>query len=193
MYAKGWDEKLLAYLWKHKHMTPFEMAGMIMEVQAPIFVLREWQRHRTQSFNELSARYSELPDLFYVPSIERIMHGKQAIKNKQGSDVGFLHAEASTISDTIRRGYERSRSEYSGLLHNGVARELSRLLVPVGQYSRMRASANLRNWLDFLTLRTAEGAQYEIRVYANVVAGLIAETFPRTYALWAETQKAHQG
>src|SRR3970040_1542996 len=79
------DEKLLRYLYEHKHTTPFEMAGMTIEVQAPIFVFREWHRHRTQSYNEFSARYSELPNLFYVPSLERLKNSGQSKSNKQGS------------------------------------------------------------------------------------------------------------
>src|SRR6185503_21212421 len=83
---KPGDEKLLKYLYEHKHHTPFEMAGMIIEVQAPIFVFREWHRHRTQSYNELSARYTPLPDVNYVPSLERISTMDQ--KNKQASNTG---------------------------------------------------------------------------------------------------------
>src|SRR5438105_1019122 len=92
---KGWpeDEKLLRFLWQNKHHTPFEMAGLTIEVQAPLIVFREWHRHRTQSYNEMSGRYTVLPDLYYVPCLERVMNGKQSSKNKQGSELGFTEAE----------------------------------------------------------------------------------------------------
>jgi thymidylate synthase (FAD) len=180
------DEKLLKFLWQNKHHTPFEMAGMIIEVQAPIFVFREWHRHRTQSYNELSARYTPLPDMYYVPSIERIMNGKQAAKNKQSSEAGFTHEEAVAIQEEIIKLCRYSRYMYEKMLGEGLARELARIVVPVGQYSRMRASANLRNWLAFLTLRQAPGAQWEIRQYADVVGKIIAEKFPRTFNLFRE-------
>jgi len=167
-------------------MSPFEMAGMIIEVQAPIFVFREWHRHRTQSYNELSARYTELPDMFYIPSIERLMAGKQGKRNKQGSEEGFNKHMAEGLQTILRLATNQSRAMYNGLLSDGLSRELARLVIPVNQYSRMRASANLRNWLAFLELRQAEGAQWEIRCFADAVAKLVEENFPRTYALFKE-------
>jgi len=185
---EGWDKdsKLLAYLWKNKHHTPFEMAGMTIEVQAPIFVFREWHRHRTQSYNELSGRYTEMPNLYYLPSGERAKASKQAVKNKQGSEEGFSGIEAADIILDLRCSYSDSRDVYEALLEKGVARELARLVLPVAQYSRMRASANLRNWLHFLTLRMDEHAQFEIRAYANVVGELVKDKFPRTWELFNE-------
>lgn len=185
---KSWpeDEKLLRFLWENKHHTPFEMGGMIIEVQAPIFVFREWHRHRTQSYNELSARYTALPDLYYIPSVERIMNGKQASKNKQSSEAGFNEFEAIGFQNFFKQSYESTRKDYELLLKAGFARELARIVVPVGQYSRMRASANLRNWLAFLTLRQAPGAQWEIRQYADAVGKIVAEKFPRTWNLFIE-------
>lgn len=190
---KGWgdeenpgDEKLLRFLWEHKHMTPFEMAGLVVEVQAPIFVFREWHRHRTQSYNELSARYTELPNLFYMPDYERLKAGKQSNKNKQGSEEGFTHEQADETYWQIKTAYEYARETYEDMLRRGVARELARVVIPVGQYSRMRASANLRNWLAFLTLRQDEAAQWEIRQYANALGEIIGSRFPRTYSLFME-------
>lgn len=182
------DEKLLRYLWENKHHTPTEMAGLIVEVQAPIFVFREWHRHRTQSFNEMSGRYAELPDLYYIPSVERMMGGKQATHNKQSSQAGFTEEEAARLIEWIEHSTRMARKDYEDLLEAGVARELARLVLPVNQYSRMRASANLRNWLAFLTLRCDPAAQFEIRQFANEVAKLIEWKFPRTYALWKEGQ-----
>lgn len=181
-HVKVGDEKLLRYLWEHNHATPFEMAGLTIEVQAPIMVFREWHRHRTQSYNEMSGRYTELPDLYYIPDVSRMQ--LQSKSNKQGS------AEVSPIAEDlqglIRESTRASRDIYETLLSHGIAKEIARLVLPVNQYSRMRASANLRNWLGFLTLRMAPGAQWEIRQYADAVASIIAERFPRTYGLFNE-------
>jgi thymidylate synthase (FAD) len=183
---KPGDEKLLAYLYNNKHMTPFEMAGMVIEVQAPIMVFREWHRHRTQSYNEMSGRYTELPDLYYIPDLDRLQNGKQSTANKQSSEAGFSQKDAAEMSALMVAATHDAREQYELLLERGLSRELARLILPVNQYSRMRASTNLRNWLGFLELRMAPGAQYEIRVYANAVATLIAEKFPRTYDLFME-------
>lgn len=177
------DEKLLKFLWENKHHTPFEMGGMTIEVQAPIMVFREWHRHRTQSYNELSARYTALPDLYYVPSFERLEAGRQSVKNKQGSDDKQLMAveEVETATAIFHESYTNSRRDYEELLNMGFARELARLVIPVAQYSRMRASANLRNWLAFLTLRTADTAQWEIRQYAKLLNAMVSQAFPRIW------------
>jgi thymidylate synthase (FAD) len=181
------DEKLLRYLYEHKHFTPFEMGGLTIEVQAPIMVFREWHRHRTQSYNEMSGRYTQIPELFYIPSIERVLNGFQSKTNKQGSDKADCSlAKAQWIQSTIRGQCESAYRDYNTLLECNVAKELARLVLPVNTYSRMRASANLRNWLGFLTLRMDPAAQWEIRQYANIVAGLIEERFPRTYELFNE-------
>lgn len=185
---RGWDTdlRLLRYLWEHKHYSPFEMGGLTIEVQAPIFVFREWHRHRTQSYNELSARYTELPDLFYTPPIERLMAGKQSQKNKQGSEEGWSEETAKAFQIVIENANKHARDRYEYLLGLGLAREIARIIVPVGQYSRMRASANLRNWLAFLTLRTHPTAQWEIRQYAEIVSEIVRERFPRTWELFRE-------
>ena len=179
------DEKLLAYLYNHKHMTPFEMGGLIVEVQAPIFVFREWHRHRTQSYNEMSARYVSLPEEFYVPSDERMAKGAVSKVNKQGSEDGLADYVAGVAQQSIRDASEAAFATYRDLLERGVARELARLVLPVNTYSRMRASANLRNWLAFLTLRAAPNAQWEIQQYAHAVGQMVAERFPRTWELFS--------
>jgi thymidylate synthase (FAD) len=185
------DEKLLRYLWEHKHATPFEMAGAIVEVQAPIFVFREWHRHRTQSFNELSARYTPMPDLNYVPTVERMLLGGGHLTKQAGSIAGAdalneTSAEFSRID--IERSYRQAEQDYQTMLKRGVPKELARLVIPVGRYSRMRASANLRNWLAFLTLRNHPAAQWEIRQYASALQSILAGRFPRTLALFTEVQ-----
>lgn len=188
---RGWDkdQRLLEYLYRNHHDTPFEMAGMIIEVKAPIFVFREWHRHRTQSYNEMSARYIQTPDEVYLPSVRRIQDGiAEAGSNKQaggiGSTLSFEEADAwidrlSTLCDEAEEVYEEG-------LQLGIPREIARCAQTVNRYSVMRASANLRNWLGFMTLRTAVNAQWEIRQYANEVAALVKEQFPRTYNLWEE-------
>jgi len=160
---------------------------MIIEVQAPIFVFREWHRHRTQSYNELSARYTELPDLNYVPCVERLMLGSDG-KNKQAGTVSG--AEVLTADGVqayqlaLRLQYKQDQEFYETALKSGVPKELARIHLPVGRFSRMRASANLRNWLSFLTLRMDSKAQWEIRQYANGVGEFIQQKFPRTWGLF---------
>lgn len=183
--SKSGDEKLLAYLYTHKHMTPFEMAGMIIEVKAPIFVFREWHRHRTQSYNEMSARYIPLPNENYTPTVERL--AMQGGVNKQAQSVGgksLTTTDAEYFRLQLGKVYQQTQSLYEDGIKLGVPKELARLCIPVARYSRMRASANLRNWLQFLTLRMDPAAQWEIRQYANTVGGLIAEHFPHTWELF---------
>lgn len=178
------DEKLLRYLYEHKHLTPFEMAGLIIEVQAPIFVFREWHRHRTQSYNELSARYTPLPDLNYVPTEERLLMSGGANKQASGLGATLTPEHAMMFQGSLITAYEYAQQLYEGALKDGVPKELARLIIPVGRYSRMRASANLRNWLAFLTLRMDPAAQWEIRQYANAVGTLVQQHFPRTWELF---------
>lgn len=182
------DEGLLKYLWSHKHATPFEMAGLVIEVQAPIFVFREWHRHRTQSYNEMSARYVPLPDVNYIPTVERLMINSKT--NKQAGVIAgaaeLTEAGAERFRAFLEASYASAEAGYQEALRSGVPKELARVHLPVGRYSKMRASANLRNLLAFLTLRAAPDAQWEIRMYANAVGALIAEKFPRTWALFVE-------
>ena len=179
------DERLLAYLMRNRHDTPFEMAGLIFEVQAPIFVFREWHRHRTQSYNELSARYTPLPDVNYKPTVERCL-----VVNSSNKQAGKATADELTHENVLRwlekleESYAVSQSAYRFGLDVGIPKELARLSVPVARYSRMRASANLRNWLAFITLRSAPNAQYEIRVFSDAIGRVISSAFPRTWELF---------
>jgi thymidylate synthase (FAD) len=176
------DETLLRYLYRNQHATPFEFGGMVIEVQAPIFVFREWHRHRTQSYNEMSARYTPLPDLNYIPTVERLMLNSKT--NKQaGTAAGAeeLTVEwAEMFQEQLRTMYVMQEQLYQQALQKGIPKELARIHLPVGRYSRMRASTCLRNWLAFLTLRQAPNAQFEIRQYANAMHGLLVDAFPRT-------------
>ena len=185
------DEKLLRYLWEHKHTTPFEMAGMTIEVQAPIMVFREWHRHRKQSYNEMSARYIPLPDVNYVPTVERLMMNSKT--NKQAGTIKgadeLTEEMAERFQSALVNMYQSQQTLYEESLNAGIPKELARVHLPVGRYSRMRASANLRNWLAFLTLRMDENAQWEIRQYANAIGNLIATHFSRTWELFCGTLK----
>jgi thymidylate synthase (FAD) len=162
----------LAYLYNNKHMTPFEMAGMIIEVQAPIFVFREWHRHRTQSYNELSARYTPLPDENYVPTVGPL-HDSVCNEQASGKNQGRrrTHARASVaVVGSVRKSYAVSRSPSISLDPKwGIPKEVARLPVPVARYSRMRASTNLRNWLGFLTLRSDMNPMHSGRFVNSVM------------------------
>lgn len=179
------DEKLLAYLMNNRHDTPFEMAGLVIEVQAPIFVFREWHRHRTQSYNELSARYTPLPDVNYLPTADRCLVVNGA--NKQANSVGaqaLTHEAVLNWLEELEWVYRQAQRVYQMGLNIGIPKEIARLPVPVARYSRMRASANLRNWLAFITLRSAPNAQWEIQQFSDAVGKIVQEKFPRTWELF---------
>lgn len=182
------DEKLLRYLYEHKHYTPFEMAGLVFEVQAPIFVFREWHRHRTQSYNELSARYTPLPDLYYHPDVTRCMLNS-TINKQAGRAPGAKELTSKAAKKWLQQAfevYDQCEKIYQIGLAQGIPKEVARVVMPVGHYTRMRASANLRNWLAFLTLRMDEDAQWEIRQFAIAVGEYIKVQFPRTWDLFIE-------
>lgn len=184
------DEKLLKFLYDNKHATPFEFGGVIIEVQAPIFVFREWHRHRTQSYNEMSARYTPLPNVNYIPTVERLMLNASGANKQAGTiaEAGALTADdAELFRVRLAHSYAESQDLYVRALKAGVPKELARVMLPVGRYSRMRASANLRNWLAFLTLRMDAAAQWEIRQYANAVGNIIRDRFPRTWELFSHS------
>lgn len=189
---RGWeqDQKLLSYLFKNNHATPFEFSGMVIEVQAPIFVFREWHRHRTQSYNEMSARYAPLPDLYYVPTVDRVMMNGGTNKQAQSTNpLSIDDAEKFCLTSSyhsFKHVYDLCEEVYKVALDEGIPKELARLVMPVGHYSRMRASANLRCWLQFLTLRMDPRAQWEIRQFANAVFELVEKTFAHTAKLFKE-------
>lgn len=142
------------------------------------------------SYNELSARYTPMPDINYVPSIERIMINAGTTNKQAGTIAGaetLTRGFAEGFQIKLRVTYEMAEAEYQAALTYGVPKELARLVIPVGRYSRMRASSNLRNWLSFLTLRMDKAAQWEIRQYANAVHELLTPLFPRTLALFDES------
>lgn len=186
---QGSDARLINYLWKNHHTTPFEAVTFTFEIKAPIFVFRQWHRHRTWSFNELSARYRELPEEYYLPDPQIV--GKQAAKNKQGRDVSDLSRDELDIAKTLVKvadlSMKESFSDYRYLLECGWPRELARSVLPVATYSHMFGTVNLLNLLKFLTLRCDSHAQYEIRVYADAMRELIRPIMPVCLGAWEST------
>jgi thymidylate synthase (FAD) len=171
------DERLINFLAKHEHMTPFEHATFKFYVKAPIFVIREWQRHRTFSYNELSARYKKLEPEFFYPRRPRI----QDPINKQGSvetDDDLLHLQ---VNEVLGRGYAGSMQAYEKMLDMGIAREIARSVLPVGIYSEMYVTGNFRNWMHWWWLRSGADAQQEIREYAHAVGDILAEKMPISF------------
>jgi thymidylate synthase (FAD) len=188
--SKAGDEKLLRHLFlsEPQHSTPFEMAGITFEVQAPIFVFREWHRHRTQSYNEMSARYTPLPDFNYIPSPERCMHF-DVHGNKQAQGIGDktpTHEEALDWLTDLADLYIHIERVYRKGLDIGVPKEIARCAMSVARFSRMRASANLFNWVRFFGLRAHPKAQQEIQQYAYAAMRLAQPFFPRTFELIGE-------
>lgn len=177
---QGGDEKLIRYLWKNNHSTPFEAVTFTFEVYAPIFIFRQWHRHRTWSFNELSGRYRELSEVFYVPSPETI--GKQSAINKQARDLDAPPDHGS--AELMRESCSASFVAYRKLLAGGVPRELARSVLPVTTYSHMFATVNLLNLMKFLTLRCHAHAQWEIQQYANAMHTLAETVAPVSLAAW---------
>ena len=186
-YDAGWragedqasDSRLINYLWRNKHTSPFESVTFTFEVKAPIFVFRQWHRHRTWSYNELSARYKELPEEFYLPDWQIL--GTQSKDNKQVRDLTLQdESKSKWLIEAMRVSSESSFAAYKMLLKEGVPRELARSVLPINTYSHMFCTVNLLNLLKFITLRDHDHAQYEIRVYAEAMKKLIEPIVPVT-------------
>lgn len=173
------DRRLIRYLWKHSHTTPFEAVTFTFEIKAPIFVFRQWHRHRVWSYNELSARYRELPEEVYMPDFRA-----QSKDNKQGSDGKIDEAEAETLRAAYQNSYQAAFAVYRAALNRGVAREIARSVLPVATYSHMFCTVNLLNLFRFLTLRCDSHAQYEIRVYADAMRELVRPIVPVAIEAW---------
>ncbi len=171
------DRGLLRYLLRHRHTTPFEMVEFKFHVAMPIFIARQWIRHRTANVNEYSARYSVVPDRFYVPSLDNVR--KQSKSNRQGGeepiDLGTAQEFLQYLEDCHRQ-YER----YEALLEKGLSRELARIGLPVNVYTEWYWKCDLHNVLHFLSLRMDEHAQKEIRDYAVAMFELIRPIVPVT-------------
>jgi thymidylate synthase (FAD) len=176
------DKRLINYLWRNHHTTPFEAVTLTFEVHAPIFVFRQWHQHRTWSYNELSARYRPLPTVFYVPELDKI--GQQSTSSKQARVFGEGNIERQVEIDRYKAQCANSFALYLDLLEAGWPKELARMCLPVSTYSHMFATVDLLNLLKFLTLRCHEHAQYEIRVYAEAMLELARDVAPICIEAW---------
>jgi thymidylate synthase (FAD) len=185
---EGSDKKLINYLWRNKHTSPFESVEFQFEVKAPIFVFRQWHRHRTASINELSARYRPLSEEFYIPTMESI--GVQSKDNKQArSMVELSQDDRSALVEQQQAYLEACRNSfqtYNNLLKAGWPRELARGVLPMSTFSHMFWKCNLRNLFHFLSLRMHEHSQYEIRVYAKAMLDLIKPIVPACVEAWEQ-------
>ena len=157
------DRGLIRYLIRHHHWTPVEMVEFKFHVKMPVFVARQWIRHRTANVNEVSARYTEMKDEMYVPPLEH-----------EPFPVEVAHDIQNLISETNKSQYEA----YQKLLSLGVARELARSILPVGHYTEWYWKIDLRNLMNFLALRLDPHAQWEIRVYAEAMAEIVKQAVP---------------
>lgn len=180
------DLKLMRFLADHKHMTPFEHQSATFRVVAPLFVFREWHRHRTQAYNEMSMRYTDDPvGKYHVPKEFR----QQASRNKQASAGNIPEHNHWKADATLRAAYAFALKSYEDLQSLGVCREQARMVVPVGNYSEMYATASLRNWFGFWVLRESQEAQYEIRVYAEAIDKILSEIWPESWGVLKQSYK----
>lgn len=186
------DRALIRYMMRHRHSSPFEMCELKLHVKLPIFVARQWIRHRMASVNEVSARYSILKDEFYIPEDADI--AAQATNNKQGRGEALDATKALLAEASIRSHSEVSYDVYTCLLEEiGVARELSRIVLPTNIYTEWYWKIDLHNLLHFLSLRMDPHAQHEIRAYADIIGIIVQGWLPdvwqafRDYRLEAVT------
>ena len=174
------DRGLIRYLMRHLHTTPFEMVEFKFHMKLPIFVARQWIRHRTANVNEYSGRYSEMKDEFYVPATEQIR--AQSAINKQGrADESFAPEESDRVRSMMRTTQEHLYSEYQELLDTSLAREIARINLPVSNYTEWYWKIDLHNLFHFLRLRIDSHAQYEIRVYGEAMAQIVKAAVPLAY------------
>jgi len=184
---EGKDAKLINYLWKNKHTSPFEAVQFTFDVKCPIFVARQWMRHRTWSFNEISARYAELPTEYYVP--DDAVLTKQSTSNKQMRTDELL---APNIREYIQRNIRITSQEafetYQNLIREGCPRELARSVLPVGTYTHFFGTIDLNNLFKFINLRDHSHAQWEIRQYAVAMLELVEGVVPVAVSAFRNNQ-----
>ncbi|MCH7782375.1 FAD-dependent thymidylate synthase [candidate division KSB1 bacterium] len=194
-YGKGTksvnaDRGLIRYLMRHRHTTPFEMVEFKFHVKLPIFVARQWIRHRTANVNEYSARYSILEDEFYIPEVQAL--AKQSQSNKQGRESGVPKKEAEKVRSLILENSDKTYELYQYLLNeeeyekfdssrSKIARELSRIVIPTNVYTQWYWKIDLHNLFHFLSLRMDDHSQFEIREYANIMAEMVKAAVPFAY------------
>lgn len=176
------DRGLIRYLLRHAHTTPLEMVEFKFHCKMPIFVARQWIRHRTASVNEVSGRYSEVKDEWYVPELENIR--AQSKTNKQGGEERAAEELASAVQQNGVDICNNAFYDYKHAIENGVARELARINLPLSTYTEWYWKIDLHNLLHFLALRCDSHAQYEIRVFAEAMLKLITPIVPLTVEAW---------
>lgn len=175
------DEKLIKYLLEHKHTSPFEHNQLSFRVKAPIYVIRQWMRHRMSSYNEISYRYVESALEFYVPNAWR----NQSVSNRQASCGEF---QSDDLLIKYQAALNQASQAYHDLLAAGVCREQARGVLPVCTYSEFIYTCNLHSFMHFLNLRTAAGAQWEIKVFAEAMLSLAEPHFKVALRSWRELQ-----
>ena len=177
------DAGLIRYLMRHWHSTPFEMCEIKLHVKLPVFVARQWIRHRTANVNEYSARYSILDREFYIPAPEHL--AAQSVTNNQGRGEALEGAEADRVLRYLRDDAMRAFDHYEEMIstedQQGLARELARMNLPANTYTQWYWKVDLHNLLHFLRLRADSHAQYEIRVYADAICEMVADWVPFAY------------
>lgn len=172
------DKKLLNYLYRNAHSSPFEQCSITFNIKLPVFVMRQLVRHRTFRLNEMSARYTEMPDEFYIPGKWR----QQDTKNKQGSiDCGDwnppLH-DNKTVSECVEAQCHEAYQLYQEMLEAGVAREMARMILPINLFTEIYINCDLNNLMRFFRLRSDAHAQFEIQCYSNAMFAIFKELFP---------------
>ncbi|MBP5602776.1 MAG: FAD-dependent thymidylate synthase [Treponema sp.] len=171
------DGALIDYLLRHQHTSPFEQVVMTFHVKMPIFVARQWVRHRTGRMNEVSGRYSIMKDEFYVPAEDKV--APQSTDNKQGrATEAFDKETADKIIAQLEEGQKAAYESYNELIDSGLAREIARINLPLSLYTEFYWEMDLHNLFHFLKLRLDSHAQYEIRVYAEVILEMCRKVAP---------------
>lgn len=176
------DKKLIKYLLTNNHTSPFEHVTFTFHVKAPLFITRQWMRHRTWSFNEISARYTQVESDYYTPTAFR----KQSASNKQMSDGIIAGDNASTLLEAYENSIQASIAAYDTLITQGVSREMARAVLPQAMFTRFYATVNLHNLMHFIRLRAHEHAQNEIQEYAKSLWILARKHTPVTMSLFVE-------
>jgi thymidylate synthase (FAD) len=182
------DEGLIRYLMRHWHSTPFEMCEIKLHVKLPVFVARQWIRHRTANVNEYSARYSILDREFYIPAPEHL--AAQSTINNQGRGEVLTGEEAARVLEMLKSDAGRAYDHYQDMLsqdgQQGLARELARMNLPANIYTQWYWKVDLHNLFHFLRLRADAHAQYEIRVYADAICKVVADWVPIAYGAFED-------
>jgi thymidylate synthase (FAD) len=181
------DEGLIRYLMRHWHSTPFEMCEIKYHVKLPIFVARQWIRHRTANVNEYSARYSIMDKEFYIPAAEHL--AAQSVDNRQGRGAVLEGEEAAHVLSLLRQDAEQTYAHYEEMLDEsgpGLARELARMNLTLNTYTQWYWKTDLHNLFHFLRLRADAHAQYEIRVYAEAMLETVKAWVPLSFAAFCD-------